>query len=328
MKDSRLLEISEHIDRLITVDFHTRRFIIDLFHDALKTLKTSSLVYRATKSISSSVKENDTILILAGFPTFDNYIAEQDGPVGAAFFARTVAELLNIKSLVLTDAAQASMVRETLKSGGFSVLKDAAEVRHKTQSAVIGVQENIEFDADSFLDEFAPSLVLAIERPSRNSQGRYMSMKGLDLSYKVAKIDTLIDAAKKKNILTVGIGDGGNEAGCGIIHDFVQKRHPNGNLIASSVATNELVFASASNLGAYGLSAALCAINDDLYALPSKNTLSLMLIKSALVGLHNGPPLWLDPGTDGIPMELEISVTEIMRRMVWEEINPHFPKFY
>ncbi|MEM3488499.1 MAG: DUF4392 domain-containing protein [Nitrososphaerota archaeon] len=328
MNDGELLELSEHVDRLITVDFHTRRFVIEIYNDALRKLETSSLTYRAGNSIVKSVKENDTVLILAGFPTFDNYVAEQDGIVGAAFFARTVAELLNLRTIIFTDKSQADMTTQTLMATGFTVVNKPEEVRHKTQTAVVGVAENETFEPDPVIDEFSPSLVLAIERPSRNSDGKYMSMKGLDLSYKVAQIDKLIDAAKARKILTVGIGDGGNEAGLGLIHDSVYKRHPNGRVIASSVATDELVFASASNLGAYGLSAVLSASYDDLYAFPSKETLRLMLIRSALVGLHNGPPLWLDPGTDGIPLDLEIFILESLRRMIWERLNPHFPKFY
>ncbi|MEM3908259.1 MAG: DUF4392 domain-containing protein, partial [Nitrososphaerota archaeon] len=141
MNDGELLELSEHVDRLITVDFHTRRFVIEIYNDALRKLETSSLTYRAGNSIVKSVKENDTVLILAGFPTFDNYVAEQDGIVGAAFFARTVAELLNLRTIILTDKSQADMTTQTLMATGFTVVNKPEEVRHKTQTAVVGVAE-------------------------------------------------------------------------------------------------------------------------------------------------------------------------------------------
>lgn len=328
MNERRALEICEHIDRLITTDFHTRRFIIDLYEEAKKVMNVTSLTYKAAEDVNNRVKDGDTIVILAGFPTFDNYIAEQDGPVGASIFSRTIAELKNVKTIVLTDTAQADAVKECTKATGFTVFSDPKEVLHKTQACVIGVKEGIPFNGERLLDELNPTLILSIERPSRNLEGRYMSMKGLDLSYKIAPIDTLIDRAIEKRILTVGIGDGGNEAGCGLIRSAVVAHHPNGNIMASSVKTDDLVFSSASNLGAYGLSGALSLVNEDLYSLPDKETLYFALTRSAQMGLHNGPPLWLDPGTDGIPYQLEMFVLESIRRMIWEEINPHFPKFY
>jgi hypothetical protein len=328
MNKKRSIEICEHIDRLITTDFHTRKFIIDLYEAARKVMKVTSLTQKAGQDINNRVKEGDTILILPGFPTFGNYIAEQDGPVGASIFARTITEIKDIRTIVLTDKAQANMVKECFRATGFTVYDNPNEVSHKTQAGIIGVKEGVPFDGEKLVDEFNPSLVISIERPSRNSEGKYMSMKGLDLSYKIAPVDTLIDLAFERGILTVGIGDGGNEAGCGLIRDAVVECHPNGHTMASSVITDDLVFASASNLGAYGLSGALSLLNEDIYSLPNKDTLYFALTRSAQAGLHNGPPLWLDPGTDGIPFQLEMFVLESIRRMIWEEINPHFPKFY
>ncbi len=328
MNEKRALEICEHIDRLVSTDFHTRKFVIELYEEARKIMNTSSLTYKAAKDINDHVHDGDVIIILAGFPTYDNYIAEQDGPVGAAIFARTLAELKNIKTIILTDSAQAELVKETTKAAGFTTYNDPFEVKHKTQACVYGAKENESFNGERFLDELNPSLILSIERPSRNIEGKYMSMKGLDLSYKIAPIDTLIGSAVERKILTVGIGDGGNEAGCGLIWDAVVSHHPNGKVMASYVKTDDLIFASISNLGAYGLSGALSLINEDIFSLPEKDTLYRALVSSAQAGLHNGPPLWLDPGTDGIPYQLEIFVFEAIRRMIWEEINPHFPKFY
>lgn len=329
MDDERAVEICEHVDRLITTDLHTRRFIIDLYDEARRVSNTRSLTHKAGKHIDERVGKGDEVVILAGFPTFDNYVAEQDGPVGAAIFARTITELRDVRIIVLTDRSQAGMVKVCFRAAGFTVFDDPGQVSHKTQACVVGVEEGAPYsDGERLLDEFDPTLILSIERPSRNIQGKYMSMKGLDLSYKIAPIDTLIDIAAKKGILTVGIGDGGNEAGCGLIREAVVKHHPNGHLIASSVKTDDLVFASASNLGAYGLSGALALLNEDLYILPTQETLYFTLMQSAHAGLHNGPPLWLDPGTDGIPYQIEIFILETIRRMIWEELNPHFPKFY
>lgn len=328
MRLERALEIGEHIDRLISTDLHTRRFIIDLYEAARRRQDQRSLTFKAAYDINQKVKENDAVLMLVGFPTYDNFIAEQDGPVGGAILGRSIVELKNAKIIVLTDKAQKPLTEESFKSAGFSIVSNPKDIHNRAQATVIGIEEGKDLDAEDILDELNPSAIITIERPGRNKDGKYMSMKGLDLSYKIARLDKIVDIARERRILTIGVGDGGNEIGCGIIWDDVRKLRPNGELIATIVKTDDLVFAFASNVGAYGIAGMLSALNEDLYILPTKETLYFTLLNSARAGLHNGPPLWLDPGTDGIPYDIEMYILEIIRRMVWEELNPHFPKFY
>jgi len=52
-------------------------------------------------------------------------------------------------------------------------------------------------------------------------------MKGLEVdANNFAFLDSLVELAREKHIFTVGIGDNGNELGCGIILDEVQKIQP------------------------------------------------------------------------------------------------------
>ncbi|MGC8557310.1 MAG: glutamate cyclase domain-containing protein, partial [Fervidicoccus sp.] len=221
MKEERAIEISEHIDRLITVDIHTRQFIIDLYNAARKKMGDKPLTYLAAKAVLSSFKEGSCIIFLAGFPTFGTYIAEQDGPVGAAVLSRVLAELLSAKIVAYTDAAQAEMVKRTFMGVGFSMIDSIKDFVHNHQALVKGVKENTSLDAGSILDECNASMVITIERPSKNINGKYMSMKGLDLSYKIARLDEIVEEAKRRHITTIGIADGGNEIGCGLIREDV-----------------------------------------------------------------------------------------------------------
>lgn len=328
MRDERAKEIAEHIDRLVTVDFHTRQFIIDLYEAARKKMGNLPLTYAAAKALIDAVKPSSTIVFLPGFPTFGTYIAEQDGPVGASMLARVLAELFEARVVVLTDGRQVDMVKGTFMGAGFSIADSLDEVVHNHQALIEGIKENTQVDASELLDKYRPAAVIAIERPSRNIEGKYMSMKGIDLSHKIARLDEIVIEAKRRGVVTIGVGDGGNELGCGLIREDVSKYHPNGKVIASNVSTDCLVFASISNLGSYGIAGAVAAISNDVYVLPSREVLLSTLIKAASCGLHNGPPLWLDPGTDGIPYDIELFVWEAIRRMIWEELNPHFPKFY
>ena len=62
----------------------------------------------------------------------------------------------------------------------------------------------------------------------------------------------------------MGIGDGGNEVGMGKVRQQVMQHIPNGEKIASSVCTDQLIAAGVSNWGAYALAAALYVLHECL----------------------------------------------------------------
>jgi len=82
-------------------------------------------------------------------------------------------------------------------------------------------------------------------------------MNGDDVSSYVGKIDYMFNEALEKNILTIGVGDGGNEIGMGNIYKSITHILPLGNIIASKTRTTSLVVSEVSNWGVYGIVAAL-----------------------------------------------------------------------
>ena len=72
-------------------------------------------------------------------------------------------------------------------------------------------------------------------------------MRGVDISDHTPKIDTLFDYS----IPSIGIGDGGNEIGMGLISGEAVKQGV--NLPWSITPTDKLILSSVSNWGAYGL---------------------------------------------------------------------------
>jgi hypothetical protein len=95
------------------------------------------------------------------------------------------------------------------------------------------------------------SLVITVETPGRASDGRYYSMRGIPIEG--GTFDGIVLEAHAIGVPTIGIGDGGNEAGMGKIRNLVVKHVPLGERIASVVETDELVLSAVSNWGAYGL---------------------------------------------------------------------------
>eukprot|EP01067_Filipodium_phascolosomae_P003441 Filipodium_phascolosomae@DN2614_c0_g1_i7.p1 len=99
------------------------------------------------------------------------------------------------------------------------------------------------------------------------SKGKYKSMRGLDLSAKVAPLDVLFgwsESAKSNQLLTekytIGIGDGGNELGMGKARNAIAKSVHLGEEICSDTSCDYLITVSVSNWGGWALSGALWAL--------------------------------------------------------------------
>ncbi|MCH7997839.1 MAG: DUF4392 domain-containing protein, partial [Chloroflexi bacterium] len=91
-------------------------------------------------------------------------------------------------------------------------------------------------------------LAVSIERCGMTEEKKYLNMRGKDISSHTAKIDYLFQRVDR----TVGIGDGGNEIGMGLLYDEIPKIS---TLVESPAITpaEHLIIASVSNWGGYGL---------------------------------------------------------------------------
>ena len=104
--------------------------------------------------------------------------------------------------------------------------------------------------------------LLAIERVGRNKNGKYLSMKGNDVSDYVDPIDTLFEEALRDPLVTtIGIGDGGNELGMGKVNEAVREHIPDGDEIGCVVSSDCLIAAGVSNWAGHALAAGLYAVS-------------------------------------------------------------------
>ena len=178
------------------------------------------------------------ILIVTGFYILKAEEPETDGPPGAVAIA------------------------EALKTLGYTVAYVTDEKSSTAMQAIAGDDEVIEFPitthneslkfAHDLLVEHAPSALVSIERAGLVGDGTYRNWKGLDFSEFNAKIDHMFE----QHPYSVGIGDGGNEIGMGNMRHVIPDIE---NLPDDpcTTTTTELIIASVSNWGGYGLVAAL-----------------------------------------------------------------------
>ena len=74
------------------------------------------------------------------------------------------------------------------------------------------------------LDSLSPVGIVSLERCGRNLHSRYCNMRGVDISRRTSPTDELVVQAARRNIPTIGVGDGGNEIGMGnVAHAIARK---------------------------------------------------------------------------------------------------------
>ena len=177
--------------------------------------------------------------IVTGFYILYGKAVETDGPPGAYAIGRAL-EVLGRRVVYVTDRYCLQVMQGLAGPQGEVV-----------EFPVTGDAGSQEF-AKLLLSDLVPALLISIERSSPSHDGVYRNMRGLDVSEHTAKVDTLFGL----HGATVGIGDGGNEVGMGLLADQIP-RFPKLPPQPAAVACNELIIASVSNWGGYGLVAAL-----------------------------------------------------------------------
>jgi hypothetical protein len=184
-------------------------------------------LYRAATSLLAARR----VAVVTGFFIVDEQAYETDGPPGARAIGHAL-ESLGIPVDFLTDSFGVAR----LQQGGLRPVRDDW--------------------CESSLPLHCTHLI-AVERLGRAADGRYYSMRGRDISPVTEPLDQLFVDASSQGIITIGIGDGGNEIGMGKVRDKTMSYIPHGKTISSTVVTDFLITAGTSNWGAWGLVAAL-----------------------------------------------------------------------
>jgi len=183
------------------------------------------------------------VVITTGF-VVASQTAETDGPPGAAVLGRALRQLGAEVSYV-TDDVTAPVLSATLAALGEPT--DVARYRAGADAA------------RDTLERTRPTHLVAIERPGRARDGVYRNMRGDDVSAWNAPIDEIFLLAEKTpdRVITIGVGDGGNEIGMGNVRARLVRAGALARRIASVVRVDHLVVAGVSNWGAYGIAAHL-----------------------------------------------------------------------
>lgn len=224
------------------------------------------------------------VLLCTGFNVAEN-MPETDGPLGTALLAYACFRADKYVVLV-ADHHNAHLLKAQLAlldpACARSVQIEEVEANGQTPS---GLWEEI-------LDRHQPDAVVHTEVPGRNKEGNYLNMRGIKISDFNAALDGIADLANARGLHTIGVGDGGNEAGMGQIKGV--PKAPNNKEMQAIIPAAHQVISWNSNLGAIALgefvmSAAgkgpSCTVED------FENMLQVLLKEGAVDGITRGKNL-------------------------------------
>ncbi len=220
------------------------------------------------------------IAIVTGFFIRSAGACETDGPPGAAVLGRALASM-GKNVILLTDDRNYECLRACSRSiGGPSVAR-------------VDGPEKIPSEAD---------LLVYIERPGRGADGRYHNMKGMDISDVVVPLDDAMEPAMQRGASVLGIGDGGNEAGMGLLYDELAALMPHYVPSLSRVSSHICLPVDLSNWGGYALAAILSCFYRRWAGL-DKGEEALMLDALLKAGAVDGVTGVADTSVDGVSLE-------------------------
>jgi len=339
-KEKEFIEIFNQIDKLINIDIPARGVIQQLFKFARNKV-TQPLTLIASKKVNEKVKEGSIVFIATGWPDRPDItpnIEETDGPPGAAILARSINKAFNAIPFIFIEENLVDSMAIVLNAAGLRVLPPEQAMLTYKNHAPINAAAVLSFPINKekakkisidLINKYNPTAIITIEKGGMNEKGVIHTSRGVDTSKYMAKIDFLIREANKKGILTIGIGDGGNEIGMSLIQDDIKRYIPFGNKckcpcgagIAPSTKIDCLITAAVSNWGAYGLGAGLAILKGRQDIFHNGEIERRVLEKAADAQFIDGISGYTEPGADGLLAHIHISFVELLRELVVKAID-------
>jgi len=318
--------VGEGVDKLVVLDLASRGIIYELY-DAARELVGTPLTLTAAQQITDSVEPGSFVLIATGFRPPPNFVQETDGPLGAAALARAISLALDAKPLLLIEDVSMNILTASLHGIGMNIVTSGELAKAKRAAAVLSYPLTVEDAvkrAKGLLDAYKPPIIIAIEKAGRNRNEVYHNMTGLNITPYHAKIEGLFEEAHKRDILTVGVGDGGNEVGMGNIREAVEDFVPYGRVcqcpckggIAAGSKVDVLVTSAISNWGGYGIEACLAYLTNKPEVLHNSQLEEAMLKSTVDAGAVDGVTARAELSVDNAPLPLHLSMINMLQALV------------
>jgi len=228
----------------------------------------------------------ERVILVTGFCIRAAMIGENDGPPGTLALADALREL-GKEVVLLTDEHSGGLLAAGAAIYGCAYRTVILSLAHEVAQRQIA----------DLVAGFAPTQVVAIERPGSAPDGHRYSMLGEILDDIVPATDSLLEPAGGRCYRAIAIGDGGNELGFGSLREALKGGVSLGELIFCSTAADHVIPAGISNWGASALVATLSLLAGRLLLHPPAHeyaVLQALRAAGAVDGCTRAPALSVD----------------------------------
>ena len=263
----------EAIDKICTIEAKNRGMPINvlapMYAAARKLVGDRPITMVAAEKLKETVGKGDAVLVLTGAGYAPQMpFGESDGPPGAAAIARALYRGLGAVPVYVVEECHGGPVVASSQALGLMVKEHFEDAKDKRLGSTIvyapKTQADVQKWAQDLLDKYQPKALISAERIGPGKDGILHSATGIPFydpsspsATGVIDISAVVTEASKRGILTIGIGDHGNEIGFGAIHDTVVKTMPRGEFLGTTTACDIVLPVMMSNWGCYGIEAAL-----------------------------------------------------------------------
>lgn len=238
-------------------------------------------------------------MLVTGY--YVNGEAETDGPSGTVALADALL-LMDYEVVLVTDAVSYEVV-QALAPRRAACVEFPAKTHPEAREL-----------AAALIELYRPTVIGYIERPGLTADGLYLNMRGVDITPHCGITDYLLDAG----IASFAVGDGGNEAGMGRYATQLRSEGINEN--PSATAADELVAASVSNWGAYGIVAYL-SMHRGRDLLPELEIESARIRRIVQMGAVDGFSGKNEVKVDGRPLAESLDLLGRLKDLVDDELG-------
>jgi D-glutamate cyclase len=327
--EPHVAQIGELLDRLMTLDIRPkgRHGVLPKLYEAARERAGGPLSLAAAALLERAATRGSTVILTtgAGHPDFLPS-GETDGPPGIVAIAAVLSIGMGAVPVLVTEAEFVDNLRTTALAGGLGVRDYEVACRVPFTCSVVPFpcDDTAERVAQEYISRFSPVALVSCEKIGPNLEGVAHYASGVAMAPGRARVEALFDLAADARIPSVGIGDNGNEIGCGLILDAVRQhkahgrvcRCPCGGGLATRVPTDVLVMGNNSNWAAYAVAACLAALVGRPDLIRDPETELRVLEGCAMSGAADGANGRATDSVDGTPGAVSASMQLLMRTVV------------
>ena len=290
---------------------------LDQLYRAARRTVGAPLADSAARALLASVGSGRRVILTTGLVTPHIPCGETDGPPGALALARALIVGFKARVVILTEP----QVVPVLELGARALAASEGDGEAwRTRLTIRPFPSDPGRAAEAsrcMIASRPPAAVISIEKLGPNDHGVVHTMRGEDVTRHQARTDLVFALAAKHGILTVGIGDRGNEIGMGgLLRRQARCACPCRGGIACAVPAKYPVAAFASNWGAHAVTAALAGHLGQPRLLAKPESEASMLRAMVRAGAVDGATRQRVPTVDGTALPLQTALLRLLHALV------------